>query len=41
MDLKTETSTLKHYEVFLLLRLQSLWYLGNKSFSGLKPPAYD
>jgi hypothetical protein len=40
-DLNTEISTSGHYEVFLLFRLQSLWSLGTKHFSGLTPPAYD
>jgi hypothetical protein len=40
-DLKTETNTSNHYEVFLLFRLQSLWSLGTKNSSGLSPPAYD
>jgi hypothetical protein len=33
-DLNTETSTSNHYEVFLLFRLHSLWYLGTKNYSG-------
>jgi hypothetical protein len=41
MSLNTETSTSDNYEVFLLFRLQSLWNLGTKHFSGLTPPAYD
>jgi hypothetical protein len=40
-DLNTETSTSNHCEVFLLFRLQSLWYLGTKNSSGLTTPAYD
>jgi hypothetical protein len=40
-DLNTETSTSNHYEVFLLLRLQSLCNLGTKNSSGLIPLAYD
>jgi uncharacterized membrane protein YfhO len=39
--LDTETSTSNHYEVFLLLCLQSLWNLGTKNSSGFTPPAYD
>jgi hypothetical protein len=33
-DLNTEISTSNHYEVFLLLRLQSLRNLGTKNSSG-------
>jgi hypothetical protein len=33
--LNTETSTSNHYEVFLLLRFQSLWNLGIKNSSRL------
>jgi hypothetical protein len=40
-DLNTEISTSNHYEVFLLFRLQSLWNLGTKNFSGLTPPGHD
>jgi hypothetical protein len=40
-QISTETSTSNHYEVFFLFRLQSLWNLGTKNFSGLTPPAYD